>query len=237
MITERVNSALDNSGQARAVALDISKAFDKVWHAGLLRKLEGYGICGSVLRIISSFLADRKLKVVLDGQSSSEFSINAGVPQGSILGPTLFLIFINDLPDDKLSEIAIYADDTTLYSCLEKSGSLFEAVELAGSLQRDLDDIVEWGDKWLVSFNSGKTKLLSVNRYHHPNLCEMEMSGSKLTENDSVRLLGITLTNKMCFNSYIESIAKSAAMKVGSLLRARCYLTPETILYLYKSTI
>ena len=73
VITERVNSALDNSGQARAVALDISKAFDKVWHAGLLRKLEGYGICGPVLRIISSFLSDRKLKVVLDGPGSHTF--------------------------------------------------------------------------------------------------------------------------------------------------------------------
>jgi len=237
VITERVNCALDNSGQARAIALDISKAFDKVWHAGLIRKLEGYGVCGRVLRIISSFLSDRKLKVVLDGQSSSLFSINAGVPQGSVLGPTLFLIFINDLPDDKLSEIAIYADDTTLYSCLGKSGDLFEAVELAGQLQRDLGDITEWGDKWLVSFNSSKTKLLSINRYHHPSLCKIEMGKSELTENDSIRLLGITLTNRLCFNSYIESIAKSAAMKVGSLLRARGYLTPETILYLYKSTI
>ena len=82
VITERVNCALDNSGQARAVALDISKAFDKVWHAGLIRKLEGYGVCGRVLRIISSFLSDRKLKVVLDGQSSSLFSINVGVRQG-----------------------------------------------------------------------------------------------------------------------------------------------------------
>ena len=153
------------------------------------------------------------------------------------MGPTLFLIFINDFPDDKLSEIAIYADDTTLYSCLDKSGDLFEAVELAGLLQRDLGDIVEWGDKWLVSFNSTKTKLLSVNRYHHPTLCKIEMGNSELTENDSICLLGITMTNKLCFNSYIESIAKSAAMKVGSLLRARRYLTPETILYLYKSTI
>ena len=89
---------------------------------------------------------ERSLKVVLDGQSSPLFCINAGVPQGSVLGPTLFLVFINDLPDGMLSRIGIYADDTTLYSSLGKSG-IFEKVESVGELERDLCDIVEWGNK------------------------------------------------------------------------------------------
>ena len=99
-----------------AVALDISKAFDRVWHAGLLHKLKSYGISGQIFGLISSFLSNRRLRVVLDGKSSQEYPVNAGIPQGSILGPTLFLLYINDLPDDVICDIAIYADDTTLYS-------------------------------------------------------------------------------------------------------------------------
>ena len=98
------------------MALDISKAFDRVWHAGHLRKLKSYGIPGQIFGLISSFLRNRQLRVVLDGKSSQEYPVNVGVPQDSILGPTLFLLYINDLPDDVICNIAIYADDTTLYS-------------------------------------------------------------------------------------------------------------------------
>ena len=101
-------------GATRAVALDISKAFDRVWHAGLLHKLKSYGISGQIFGLIS-FLSNRRLRVVLDGKSSQEYPVNAGVPQGSILGPALFLLYINDLPDDVTCNIAIYADDTTLF--------------------------------------------------------------------------------------------------------------------------
>ena len=162
VISERVYRTLDACGETRAIALDISKAFDKVWHAGLLHKLKAYGVSGPFLDIIKSFLSDRKIRVVLDGQSSSSYSINAGVPQGSVLGPTLFLIFINDLPDNILSKLAIYADDTTVYSCLGKTNDVFDKVEMAAELEVDLRTVVEWGDKWLVTFNSSKTKLLSI---------------------------------------------------------------------------
>ena len=96
--------------------LDISKAFDKVWHAGLLHKLRSYEISGQIFGFISSFLSNRQLRVLLDVKSLQEYPVNAGVPQGSILGPTLFLLYINDLPDDVICDIVIYADDTTLYS-------------------------------------------------------------------------------------------------------------------------
>ena len=97
------------------MALDISKAFDRVWHAGLLHKLKSYGISGQIFDLISSFLSNRWLGVVLDGNSLQEYSVNAGVPEGSILVPTLFLLYINDLPDNVICNIAIHADDTTLF--------------------------------------------------------------------------------------------------------------------------
>ena len=183
------------SGETRAVALDISKAFDKVWHAGLLRKLQAYGVTGPIFDIISSFLEDRRIRVVLDGQSSSSYSINAGVPQGSVLGPTLFLIFINDLPDHVLCKLAIYADDSTLYSCLGKSSTLFDKVELAANLEYDLRSVVEWGKEWLVTFNSCKTKLLSINHYRDPFLPPVSMDGCDLAENELFYLLGMTFSS------------------------------------------
>ena len=109
--SDRIARAFNRSGATRAVALDISKAFDRVWHAGLLHKLKSYdGISGPIFGFISSFLSNRRLRVVLDGKSSQEYPVNAEVPQGSILGPTLFPLYINDLPDDVICNIAIYAD-------------------------------------------------------------------------------------------------------------------------------
>ena len=122
----RIARAFNRSGGTRAVALDISKAFDRVWHAGLLHKLKPYGISGQIFGLISSFLNNRQLQVVLEGKSSQEYPVNAGVPQGSILGPALFLLYINDLPDDVICNIVIYADDTTLYS---KASDLWQQLE------------------------------------------------------------------------------------------------------------
>ena len=95
VVSDRIARVLDRSGATRAVALNISKAFDRVWHAGLLQKLNSYGISGQIFGLISSFLSNRQLQVILDGKSSQEYPVNAGVPQGSIIGPTLFLLYIN----------------------------------------------------------------------------------------------------------------------------------------------
>ena len=116
VVSDRIPRAFNRSGATRAVPLDISKAFDRVWHAGLLHKRKSYGISGQIFGLISSFLSNRRLQVVLDGKSSQEYTVNAGVPQGSNLGPTLFLLYINDLPGYVICNIAIYADDSNLYS-------------------------------------------------------------------------------------------------------------------------
>ena len=148
-MSDRVARAFNRSGATRAVALDISKTFERVWHAGLLHRLKSYGISGQIFGLISSFLSNRRLRVVLDGKSSQEYPVNAGVPQGSILGSTLFLLYINDLPDDVICNIAIYADDTTLYSKCDQAYDLWQ------QLESDLRDTVDWGRKWLIDFNAG----------------------------------------------------------------------------------
>ena len=135
---DRIGRAFNRSGATRAVALDISKAFDRVWHAGLLHKLKSYGISGQIFGLISSFLSNRRLRVVLDEKSSQEYPVNAGVPQGSILGPTLFLLYINDRLDDIICNIAIYADDTTLYSKCLQASDLWQQLELDSELESDL---------------------------------------------------------------------------------------------------
>ena len=101
-------------------------------------KRKSYGISGQIFGLISSFLSNRQLRVVLDGKSSQEYTLNAGVPQGSILGPTLSLLYINDLPDDAICNIAIYADDTSLYSKCDQASDLWQQLELASELESDL---------------------------------------------------------------------------------------------------
>ena len=111
VVSDRIARAFNRSGATRAVALDISKAFDRVWHAGLLQKLRSWGISGQIFGLMSSFVSSGQLLVVLDGKSSQEYLVSAGVPQGSILDPTLFLLYINDVPDGVICGIGIYVDD------------------------------------------------------------------------------------------------------------------------------
>ena len=136
----RIARAFNRSGATRTVALEISKAFDTVRHASLLHK--SYRISGQIFSLISSFLSNKRIQVVLDGKSSQEYPVNAGVPQGSILGPQLFLLYINDLPD-VICSIVIYADDTTLNSIYDQASDLWQQLELASELESDLQDTVD----------------------------------------------------------------------------------------------
>ena len=120
--------------------------------------------------------------MVLDGSCSQEYPVNAGVPQGSFLGPTLFLMYSNDLPHDVICNIAIYVDDTTPYSNCDQAYDLWQQLELASELQSDLQDTVDWGKKQPVDFNAGKTQLVSFDQSHNNGSINVKMDGSVLEQ-------------------------------------------------------
>ena len=144
LVTGHLSFVLEKRGEAFVVVLDISKAFDRIWHKALLHKLKSSGITGPYHAIISDFLTNCQIKVVLDGQSSSVFLINSGVPQGSILGPTLFLLFIGDLPDALQSQVALYADTSTIF-CSSLGRRDASRTELCSMLDGDLAQWVRIG--------------------------------------------------------------------------------------------
>ena len=156
--------------------------------------------------------------MVLDGKSSQEYPVNVGVPQGSILGPTHFLLDINALSEDVTCNIAIYADDTTVYSKCDQVSDLWQQLELASELESDLRDTVDWGRKWPVDFNAGKTQLVSFDQ---SNSTGVKMDGCVLEEKiKSLKMLGLIFSPKMDWVSYIISIAKTTSKKIGVLIRS-----------------
>ena len=124
VVSDRIARAFNRSRATRAVARD--RAFDRVWHAGLLHKLKSYGISGQIFGLISFFLSNRRLRVVLDGKSLQEYPVTARVAKGSILGPTLVLLYINDLRDNVICDLAICASDTTLHSKCDEASDLWQ---------------------------------------------------------------------------------------------------------------
>ena len=150
-ITHEIYQSLDQGYEVRGVFLDISKAFGKVWHKGLLYKLEQNGIKGLLLNILKDFLKSRKQRVVLNGQHSSWSDVLADLAQGSILGPLLFLLYINDLSDGLNCNPKLFADDTSLFSTVYNN-------EATNTLNNDLNKITEWAHQWKMSFNPDISK-------------------------------------------------------------------------------
>ena len=180
--------ALDSGKEVRAVVYDISKAFDRVWHAGLLRKLKSAGIAGSVPTWFKSYLFDRRQHVVLPGANWNWTFIRVGVPQRSILGPLLFLLYINDIVSEIGSNIRLFADDTSLFIVVDN------LLTAAGQLNIDPEKISQWATTWLVYFNPTKTEAMlfsrKLNRPHHPPFF---MQNHQLTEVDTQTLRPIPL--------------------------------------------
>ena len=156
--------------------------------------------------------------MVLDGKSSQEYPTNAVLPQDSILGPTPFLLYVNDLPDDAICDTATYADDATFYSNYNQASDLWQQPELASELEYDMWDTVDWGRKWLVDFNSGNTQLVSFDQFNNTGAIDVKMDESVLEQKLSFKMFGLTFSFKLDWGSYIISFAKSAFIKIGALI-------------------
>jgi hypothetical protein len=149
--------AVSDGKEIRVVFLDISKAFDRVWHKGLIWKLHKIGIRGRLLVWIENYLKDRHQRVIINGQYSDWMKIVAGVPQGSVLGPLLFLVFINDITHVvNHCSIRLFADDTCLFITVD------DREVAADCVNSDLRNIHEWANQWLVTFSPPKTEGLVI---------------------------------------------------------------------------
>ena len=201
--------ALDSGKEVRSVFCDISKAFDRVWHAGLLYKLEAAGVTGEVLNWFKSYLSDRRQRVILPGVSSVWNCIRAGVPQGSILGPLLFLLFINDIVNGIDSNIRLFTDDTSLFIIVDKAPCA------AACLNFDLDRITRWAATWLVTFNPSKTEALllsrKLNTLHHTPLY---MKNVQIWEVKSHKHLGLYLSSDCSWHQHINYIKDKAWLRI-----------------------
>lgn len=242
-VTDLLTSTLENHGECRAVSLDISKAFDRVWHEALLSKLSSYGIPSQLCQWVSSFLHGRSLQVVVDGVTSDRYNTNAGVPQGSILSPTLFLIFINDLLSSTQNPIISYADDATLISSfssmrpLSASSTSNLRKEQVESINSDLNTILTWGERNLVQFNPDKTQASTFSRKRSTTAPDIVMDGTTIRARESISLLGITISDNLSWDSHVRNLAKSASQKLGSLFRAKNLYSSPQLAQIYKAQI
>ena len=212
----------------RGVFLDLSKAFDKVWHDGLLCKPKRMGICGKYFGLIDSFLSDRSQRILLNGQTSKWSQIKAGVPQGSILGPLLFLVYINDLPKGLTSNVKLFADDTSIFSVFRDSSSL------SLSLNEDLFKISQWRYKWKMLFNPDASKqaqevVFSLKKIYFNNML--------LSRKNTQKHLGLYLDTKLNFSEHINKIIKKAVKSISVINRLNITLPCPSLLTIYESFI
>ena len=224
-------SALDNNITTQAIFFDISKAFDKVWHRGLIAKLEAIGIRGTLLPWFRDYLTNRKQAVVIEGAKSTYQHIGAGVPQGSVLGPTLFLIYINDIIDNIKSTVKLFADDTNLYLCLD------DPTQRANILNEDLGIIAQWALKWKVTFNPIKTKLVNFCRKLNPFYEPLIFGGNVLTNSLNHKHLGITFQSDCKWDHHITSIIAKCRILVSVLKSFKYRLSRKSLETMYTSFI
>ena len=161
--------------------------------------------------------------MVLDGKSSQEYPVNAEVPQGPILGPTLFLLYINDLCEDVICGIAIFADYTSLCSKCDQASDLWNNLNWLLNLNL-VYKTLDWDKKWLVDFRAGKTHLVLYDQSNNSGFIDLEMDGSVLEEKSSFEMLGLTFSSKLDLGSYSVSITKTASNKIGGLIRSMKFL-------------
>lgn len=222
---------IDSGASVHAAVLDFSKAFDLVPHHLLITKMIKHNISPVIIKWVSSFLSDRLQRVVIDGERSGEIQVTSGVPQGSVLGPALFTLFINDIVNSiSHSDIRLFADDTLVYRSVCKQ-------EDAEFLQKDLDSLEEWSQQNGMRFNAGKSKIIIFRKSkavpvlfssYHLNHVDLDVS-------DSVKYLGVHLSEFMDFKKQVRNVVSKASGLLG-LLRNTLYGAPSHVkLIAYKT--
>ena len=201
--------------QIDLAVLDFSKAFDRVPHQRLLTKIHHYGIRGQTFKWIADFLSDRKQQVVVDGAVSDQAPVVSGVPQGTVLGPLLFLLFINDLPDNLECKTRLFADDCIVYQELRPKSALNDQAKL----QRDLDRLAEWEKRWGMDFHPEKCNILSVTRLKQPYTFRYKLKGHVLENSTTTKYLGVNLTSNLCWSTHIDKSTKKANSVLGFIKR------------------
>ena len=180
-----------------------------------MHKAEAYGITGDLLLWLRNYLSDRRISAVVSGHASIARVIDAGVPQGSVLGPTLFLLYVNDL-EDSLPDgvhLAVYADDTTLYVTIESQASVASSSE---TLQAAVDALERWGREWFITFEPTKSQCLTLTRHRVDwNLPPLLFGGEPVPEVDEIKLLGVLIDQQLTFAPQLRAMALKARKRIG----------------------
>jgi ribonucleases P/MRP protein subunit RPP40 len=211
-LVEDITDVLDESGELGAVFLDFEKAFDKVPHMKLIKKLEGVIGNGRVLRWVIDFLRGRVQRVNVENVESEEEKVTSGVPQGSVLGPLLFIIYINDIDNGVVSRVRLFADDCALYRRIESDADI-------KMLQQDLETINEWVKLNKMSLNVNKCKAMCFSRKQNKSTMTLKIMGTSLEEVDSYKYLGVTLHEKMNWTQQVERISRKATKNLNFVMR------------------
>ena len=228
-ITHDMQVALDAGYESRVISLDFSSAFDRVNHKALLSKVRSLGIGGRFHQILSEFLTDRRQRVTVDGCFSSFSPVFSGVPQGSVLGPILFIIYTFDMWCAIESNMVAYADDTTLYAIIP---SPQDRQRIANVLTRDVSRIMSWCDRWGMKLNPSKSHsmIISRSRTPFPSHPDIVVNGVAIPNCSSIKLLGVTLDPKLTFELHLRSLASSISRKVGLLRKcSRIYSSDDIV--------
>ena len=221
-VLHKIGEALDKNKQSDILYLDFAKAFDCVDYTILIEKLRWYGIDGCLLEWFKDYLKGRYQRVIVDGVASQPLPVTSGVPQGSLVGPLLFTIFINDLPEavDKDSGIALYADDTKLHRTIM-------SVEDCEQLQRDLIRAEKWSHESNMKFNTNKCKALTVTRKKSPLVYNYHLGDTSLLCVNEEKDLGVVIANNLKWDSHVNGIVSKANRMLG-LLKRSCPLLRDT---------
>ena len=225
---EEITKWIDVGSAVDIIYLDFQKAFDKVPHQRLLLKLKAHGIGDSITDWREQWLTDRRQRVVVDGEVSNWKSVLSGVPQGSVLGPILFLIYINDLDDSITSNVLKFADDTKLFRKINTDVD-------KQHLQNDLDRLVKWSEKWQMLFNFGKCKCLHTG---HRNMnVNYKMGGTVLGTTVKEKDLGVTISADMKVSEQCGIAASKGNQILGLIRRNITYKGKKLIIPLYKAIV